>query len=183
MRRVAAICCALLAGCATFAPEAPGPAASGSAESNVQNAGLASATPRSTAEELVNYLARLRAMNETSLASEAARMKRESGDKARVKAALALALSPQSDEGEIIELVEPAMRRGERDVRAMASFVHSLATERRRLKQAVSSANGQLREERRNVESQKQRAEALQQKLEGLTELEKSLAERQAAPR
>ena len=182
MRIGMAISCVLLAACATPTQDV---ASSASTEpAAALGSRPAGASSRSTAaEELVAYLARLRAMNEAALAGEAARMKRESGDMARVKAALALALSAQSDEAEIIELVEPAMRRGDRDVRAMASFVHSLATERRRLKQAAASANGQLREERRNVESQKQRAEALQQKLDGLTELEKSLAERQAIPR
>ena len=182
MRLATAASCVLLAACAASAPDAPSSAASLPA-SEVRNASIASPGSRTNAEELMAYLARLRTMSEAGLATEAARMRREPGDMARVKAGLALALSQQSDEAEIIELVEPATRRGDRDVRAMASFVHSLATERRRLKKEVASANGQLREERRNVESQKQRAEALQQKLEGLTELEKSLAERQAAPR
>lgn len=179
MRITSALACIFLTACATSAPDTPSSAAS----LPTSAAGGASAPSRSYAEELVSYLGRLRTMSEASLATEASRMKREPGDLARVKAGLALALSQQSDEAEIIELVEPAMRRGDRDVRAMASFVHSLAMERRRLKREVASANGQLREERRNVESQKQRAEALQQKLEGLTELEKSLAERQATPR
>ena len=182
MRIATPVFCVLLAACATSAPDSPSSAAALPA-GGTGNAGIGSQASRSAAEELVGYLARLRAMNEASLATEASRMKREAGDMARVKAGLALALAQQSDDAEIIELVEPVTRRGDRDVRAMASFVHSLAMERRRLKKEVASANGQLREERRNVESQKQRAEALQQKLEGLTELEKSLAERQAAPR
>jgi hypothetical protein len=60
----------------------------------------------------------------------------------------------------------------------MATLLHAMATERKRLRQRAAAAVGELREERRAVESQKQRAEALQQKLDALTDLEKSLANR-----
>jgi hypothetical protein len=149
-------------------------------------ASAAPATPAQTyAEDLLAYLGRLRTMNETALGAEAARMKRDASDVARVKAALAMALSPQSDEADILELVEPVTRRtsADRDVRAMATLVQSMATERRRLKQRVAATTGELREERRAAETQKQRAEALQQKLDALTQLEKSLAARETQVR
>ncbi len=140
---------------------------------------------QSYAEDLLAYLGRLRTLNESALGAEAARMKRDSSDVARVKGALALTLSSQSDEGDILELVDPVTRRPnvDRDVRAMATLVQAMATERRRLKQRVAAAAGELREERRAMESQKQRAEALQQKLDALTELERSLAQREAKSR
>jgi hypothetical protein len=135
---------------------------------------------RTNAEELVAYLARLRTLGDSALAAEAARQRKESGDLARVKAAMALSLSPQAEESDILALVDPAVRRenADRDVRAMASFLHVLATERRRLKESAAAAGAKLRDERRAAETQKQRADSLQQKLDALTELERSLSDR-----
>ena len=178
----ACACAALLAGCPAF--DAPRPEAEG-ARSTV-------ASSSSAAADLVAYLAHLRSLSEGALASEAARHRGEAGDLARVKSALALSLSLQSDEAEILALVEgPAKRQdGDRDVRAMAGFLHAMALERRRLKESAASAGARLRDERRALDLQRQRAEALQQraealqqKLDALTDLEKSLADRQPSPR
>jgi hypothetical protein len=154
---------------------APEPAAVGSPSSP------AAAGTQSYAEDLLAYIGRLRNMNEGALGAEAARMKRDASDVARVKAALAMTLSSQSDEAEILELVDPVTRRStaDRDVRAMAALLQAMTTERRRLKQRAAAAAGEVREERKVAETQKQRAEALQQKLDALTELEKSLAARE----
>jgi hypothetical protein len=65
----------------------------------------------------------------------------------------------------------------------MAAFVQAQASERRRLKLRATAAAGELREERKLAESQAQRAEQLQQKLDALTNLEKSLAERETKTR
>ena len=91
----------------------------------------------------------------------------------------------QSEESEILALVEVTARKdsAERDVRIMASFLHALATERRRVKESAAAAGVRLRDERRATEAQKQRADALQQKLDALTELEKSLSDRQSSTR
>jgi septal ring factor EnvC (AmiA/AmiB activator) len=105
----------------------------------------------------------------------------------RLKAALALALAPQSEESEILALVDPIARKqsAPADVRAMASFLQVFTHERRRLRESATAARTSLRDERRALEAQKQRADAmqeraaqLQQKLDALTELEKSLSER-----
>jgi hypothetical protein len=140
---------------------------------------------RSSGEELVAYLSRLRTLNEAALMAEATRQKRDGSEIGKIKAAMALSLSPQAEESDIIALLEPALKResGERDVRAMASFLHALATERRRLKESAAAAGAKLRDERRAAETQKQRAEVLQQKLDALTELEKSLTDRNAQSR
>jgi chromosome segregation ATPase len=151
----------------------------------------ASPAPRPQAESLIAYLARLRGMNEAALAAEAARQKqlaaRASDDMTRLKAALALALAMQSDESDILALADPLARKenATADVRAMASFLQVLANERRRLKESATAARTSLRDERRALEAQKQRADAsqeraaqLQQKLDALTELEKSLSDR-----
>lgn len=181
MRRIACVAlCALVAACASPEPAvvttpAPGIAAAVPA---------ANAPSQSYAEDLMAYLGRLRTMNEAALAGEAARMRRDASDLARVKAALALTLSSQADEGDIIELVEPVTRKpGSGDVRAMAVLLNANAQERKRLKQRAASAAGELREERKVAEAQKQRAEQLQQKLDALTDLERSLASREAQPR
>src|SRR5207248_5423857 len=81
----------------------------------------AAASGKSTAEDLLAYLARMRGASESALAAEAARQKREPGDAARVKAALALALSLQSDDAEIAALVDAIARKedADRDLRAM----------------------------------------------------------------
>ena len=171
---------ALAAGCATSVPT-PG----STSESASVSATAAPPAGVTYAEDLVAYLGRIRALNETALGTEAARMKRDPSDIARVKAALALSLSAQADESEVIELVEPITRKAssDRDVKAMASFVHAMATERRRLKQRAAATAGELREERKLSETQTQRAEQLQQKLDALTNLEKSLAERETRTR
>jgi len=135
---------------------------------------------KSSAEELFTYLARIRGLSDAALASEAARQRREASDLAHVKAALALSLTLQSEESDILALVDATARKesADRDLRAMASFLQSLATERRRLKESAATAGARLRDERRAHEAQRQRAEVLQQKLDALTELEKSLADR-----
>ena len=177
MRRAAAcVLACLLAACAS-PPNATVPVV---VESRAPSA-PATATPApSSADDLVAYLAHLRPMNETALAAEAARQKRDPGDLGHVKAALALSLSAQSDEGEILALVDPIEKRetGDRDVKAMAGFLHVMAVERRRSKESTAA---RLRDERRVAESQKQRADQLQQKLDGLTDLEKSLSDRPVA--
>jgi len=140
-RAIAFFACVLAGACA-----APGPAAVSSPESEAVAAvpEPAAAEPSYT-QELLAYLARLRGMNEAALNAEAARMKRDTTDLGRVKAALAHALAQR------------------------AAAAATTATE--------------LREERRAAETQKQRAEALQQKLDALTDLEKSLAARETQAR
>ena len=108
---------------------------------------------KTAAEELVAYLARLRNMNDTALNAEAARQKRDASDLARVKAALALSLSLQADEAEILALVDATARKedADRDVKAMAGFLQAMAAERRRLKETAASANAKLRDVVRRV--------------------------------
>jgi len=162
----------LLAACA--APPSTAPAV---VESRSTTAAPAQKPAPSSADELVAYIARLRPMNEAALAAEVARARRDASDMGRVKAALAVSLTAPADEGEILALVEPVEKHeaGDRDVKAMAGFLHAMAAERRRSKE---SAAARLRDERRLADAQKQRADGLQQKLDALTELEKSLSDR-----
>ena len=149
------------------------------------------AAPRS-AEDLLAYLARLRSLNDSGLAAEAARQRqliqRDSSDLARVKAGLAIAMAHPGEDVELAGLVDPIARRdgGDADVKTMASFLHFLAAERRRQRESAAALATRAREDRRSAEVQKQRADALQeratqlqQKLDALTEIEKSLSDRQ----
>jgi hypothetical protein len=174
-----------LAGCAM---QAPAPVA---APASVPMPGTASS--RASADELLGYLARLRAMNEAQLAAEAARQRRAAAsDLGRVKAALALTMAHHPEDGDIAALVEPVARREAADpnARAMAGFLLVMAAERRRLRESAAAAGARLKDERRAQEAMKQKAEAaaeraaqLQQKLDALTEIERSLSDRQVPNR
>ena len=157
--------------------------------SHIESAVPALAPP--AGESLVTYLDRLHAMNPPALAAEAARQRRmaqaEGDDVARVRAALALSLVAHGDDNEILALVEPivADAKAPADMRGMASFLQAMATDRRRLKESAAAAGQKLREEHHAREQEKQRADALQeratdlqQKLDALSDLEKSLSKR-----
>lgn len=179
---LAALALALLASCAWLMPEPGTPASSAAAPTR----------PPSTADEFLTYMARLRTLDDVALLVETARQRelarKEPSDVARLKAALALSASPQSDEGEILLLVEPALRPGaatDPDAQAMASFLQVMALDRRRLKEGAASANTRSRDDRKAMEAQKHRADGLQdrvgelqQKLDALTTLEQSLSKR-----
>jgi hypothetical protein len=154
------------------------------------------APAHTSADELAAYLAKLRAMSETALATEAARQKKaaaakDANDLQRLRAAIALSVSPQGEDAEVMALAEPIAKRegGDANARAMASFVLLFSAERRRLREAASAARIAARDEKRATETQKQRADALQeraaqlqQKLDALSELEKSLSDRPPPP-
>jgi hypothetical protein len=189
MRRASALfACALASGCSLMESTPPPAGAQPAARATPARP---VAPPRVTAGgELVAYLARIRDMGEKPLAAETLRQRevaRTQGELEAVKLGLALSLAPASDDAEVIALLEPIARKptADDDVRAMASFLLLQAAERRRLKEGAATAGSRLREERRATEVQKQRADALQeraaqlqQKIEALTELEKSLSDR-----
>ena len=149
-----------------------------------------------SADELVAYLAKLRGMSESALVAEAARQKkalaRDTSDAQRLRTAIALSVSPQGEDAEVVSLADPVAKREAADanLRAMASFLQGIASERRRLKESAATAGVRLRNEQRARETEKQRAEAmqeraaqLQQKLDALTDLEKSLSDRSTPTR
>lgn len=188
MRRAATLAAsAVLASACSLLPgtQAPGTAPATAAMPSLFGA------PRS-AEELLAYMARLRSLNDGALAAEATRQRqliqRDPSDLARVKAALAIAMAHPNEDAELAGLVDPIARRdgGDADIKTMASFLHSLAADRRRQRESAAALAARAREDRRSAEVQKQRADALQeratqlqQKLDALTEIEKSLSDRQ----
>jgi hypothetical protein len=179
---------AALAGCSLFERSTePAPVAAAPESPHL----LAPFVGRSTAQELMAYMGRLRAMNETALAAETNRQRqaaqKQPTDVARLKVAMAMVVAPQAEEADILAVVDSIARKesAEAEVRAMASFLQGIALERRRLKESAATAGARLRDERRARETEKQRAEAmqeraaqLQQKLDALTDLEKSLSDR-----
>ena len=186
-RLALAVYLATLAGCSLFERSAE-PAPVTAPESAPVLAPLAG---RSTAQELMAYMGKLRTMNETSLAAETTRQRqaaqKQPTDMAKLKVAMAMVIAPQAEEADILALVDPIVRKesAEAEVRAMASFLQGIVMERRRLKESAATAGARLRDERKARETEKQRAEAmqeraaqLQQKLDALTDLEKSLSDR-----
>jgi hypothetical protein len=166
---------ATLAGCA-IAPSTPPP------------------PPRApaTAERLLASLARMIAMDEHALAAEASRA-RETAERgtdsfASVEAALALSMAAAPDDAQVLALVAPVLAAYppvEPEIRAMAGFLQAIASDRRKLRDSLATASAKSRDDRREAQSQRLRAEAqqeradrLQLKLEALTNLEKSLANR-----
>ena len=132
-------------------------------------------------------------MNAAGLAAEAARQRKAAqagaaGDMARLKAALALSIAPAGEDGDILALLDPVLRRpgADREVAGMANFLLALTVERRHLRENAAAATTRLREQNRALEQQRQRADALgdraaelQKKLDALSDLEKSLSNRQ----
>ena len=188
---IAGACLLGLAGCSLFQPP---PVEENSAP--VAEAAVIPIVGPSTAQELMAYMSRLRNMSESALNAETHRQRmaiqRQPSDITRLKMAMAMTISPQTEEADILAIVDPIARNETKDadVRAMASFLQGIAIERRRLKESATAAGTRLRDERRARESEKQRADAmqeraaqLQQKLDALTELEKSLSDRPNPPR
>ena len=189
MSRAFAMALALLLGACALVPEPLVPGASTAGEPR-------RAARHGAAEELLAYMGRLATLRDSALPAEAARqrelMQRDGSEVTRIKAALALSLANPAEDAELHSLVDPVARStgGDADVRSMASFLQALAAERRRARESTAAAAVKLRDERRAAETQKQRADALQeraaqlqQKLDALTEIEKSLSDRQGTPR
>ncbi len=173
----------LLAGCTSLERLVPAPVAE-----SIQEV--------SPGREIVSYLGRLRTLSDSALEKEAVRQRQAAAasptDLQRLKSAMALAATGHADEGDILAVVDPLARssRADPDVRAMASFLQAIALDRRRLKESAAASGTRLRDERRARETEKQRADALQeraaqlqQKLDALTDLEKSLSGRQTPSR
>ena len=105
-----------------------------------------------------------------------------------MKAALDLLVARHPEDAEMLSLMDqvPGKDSGN-DASTMASFLHILAADRRRMRETAAA---RARDERRALEAMRSRADAaqeraaqLQQKLDALTELEKTLSERQTSSR
>jgi hypothetical protein len=176
---------ALLLAAAACAHQEPAPPAS-------PGANVAS----TTAGALVDYLRQLEAMSPQARVTQATRARevalRDGDAMARTRAALALSLESEPDDATILALLEPvaASEKEGAEVRAVASFLHTMASSRRRLRENAEAAGSRLREEHRareaehaRAEAERQRATELQQKLDALSELEKTLSDQRSRSR
>src|SRR5688572_11245033 len=128
---VLALSLPVLAGCAALDQLFPARTSPATAP-----APAAAAADRSSAQELVAYLARLRTLSEAALVTETTRQRqaasRTPSDLAKAKLALALAMNPQGEDADVLAVVEPLARKdgGDPEVRAMASFLQGIVHER-----------------------------------------------------
>ena len=108
------------------------------------------------------------------------------------RATSALSAARGGDEAELQALTATVERAAisQPHLKPLASFLQERAIDRRRLKESAAAATAKLRDERRaqealrtRVDAAQERASQLQQKLEALSALEKSLSDRPALPR
>jgi hypothetical protein len=179
MRHLAAIVAVVAAGCAAFQGPPPRP----------KPPPVAAPSP---ADRLVAALDRVVRMDERGRAGEATRAKHTAAgdpdDFARLEAALALSVASPPDDEAVLALVAPVLQSPVPAMRAMAGFLQGMSLERQKLREGLAAASAKARDDRRDAHAQKLRADAqqdradrLQQKLEALTNLEKSLADRNYA--
>ncbi len=162
----------LLAGCAT-----PGQPGAGAAEGRFTGFCRCADTA-----DLLAYQQRLRALSGDELAAEYAAasqaLARQKSDPARLRLALLLSLPGAfRDDGRALSLAdEVASRKGanEGGLRALAALLAANAAERRQQEERSQKLAQKLQEEEK-------RADALQQKLDGLKAIEKNLLDRNPA--
>ena len=153
-------------------------------------------TASAPAGALVDYLRQLEALSPQAREAETARARelalRDGTTAARTRAALALSLEPEPDDATILSLLEPVVASEPEgsEVRVVASFLHAMASGRRRLRESADTAGSKLREEHRareaehgRAETERVRAAELQQKLDALSELEKTLSDQRPGSR
>lgn len=156
-----AVACGALAGCSVFqfpdAADAP-PEAQGEPERET-----ASARPAAAAESLIEYFQRLRKLSGPDIAREheTARQSfvRSRSDYERIRLAMVLSVPgfAFSDDGRALELLDPVSRNHNGQLQGLAFLLASHLQERRRLDAT---------------------AQGLQQKLDALKSLERSLIDR-----
>lgn len=117
---------------------------------------------------------------------------RDKSELTRLKLALLLASSANSDDGELMALLEPLVQdpaSAKPEIRALATLMHGAAYERKRTKDSLAAINTRLREAQKNQESglarleqQRRQIEDLEKKLNALKTIEKSLIQRADKP-
>jgi hypothetical protein len=181
---------ALLAGCA-LQPQAPVTAAGPATPVSP-----AIAPASSTIEQLMAYLLQVKTLGAHALSEETSRMReawgRDKSELARLKLALLLASSANTDDGELMTLLEPLVQdaaSAKPEMRALATLVHGAAYERKRTKETLANAQARLREALKSQESnlarldqQRRQIEDLEKKLNAFKTIEKSLIQRVDKP-
>lgn len=113
---------------------------------------------------------------------------RDKSELTRLKLALLLASNANTDDGELMTLLEPLVQdapSAKPGIRALATLVHDSAYERKRTKDSLAAAQARLREAQKSQESnlarvdqQRRQIEDLENKLNALKTIEKSLIQR-----
>lgn len=179
--RAAALAAALLAaGCALLEEQPPAPVQKEPAARPAPAPTPAPvAAPRSVAD-LLEYYDALRRTDAATRAREHERARQayspQQGPYARVRLALfgALPGADPEQQAQALTLLEPVARDDrpqDRDLQRFAALLHASVQEQRRLADGAAGATQRAREEAR-------RADDLQQKLDALKSIEKSLIER-----
>ena len=184
---------------------------------------IVQAVPPSEAEQLLGLVARIRQRDARDLAAERERARsqfqREKSDLNRIRFALLLAITPGAvttspassaatalaqDESELIHLLDPllggpdaASTPGGWEIRALATLLHSMVSERRKIREQLRDAQLRLavarkddsREtevrEAREAEARALRAriEELESKIDALKSIDRSVNQRAGSPR
>lgn len=167
-----------LAGCTLLEEQPAAPVATGPARA-APSAAVPVAAPRGVAE-LLEYYDGLRRTDAATRAREQDRAKalfqQQQSPYARVQLALfgALPGATAEQQAQALTLLEPVAqddRPRDRELQRFAALLHATLQENRRAADAATSAGQRAREESR-------RADDLQQKLDALKSIEKSLIER-----
>ena len=136
---------------------------------------------RSDAERVARYYERLLSMKNSDLAAELEHAQREfekeKSELNRVQLALLLSLPNATlrDNNAAIALLAPFVRDKTREgssLRPLAQWLHAQLVELRRAEESLQQQNTKLKDEQR-------RADALQQKLDALLNMEKKMIERE----
>jgi hypothetical protein len=177
--RAAALAAALLAGCALLEEQPPAPVKGEPAARPAPSPPAVPALVRSVAD-LLEYYDALRRTDAASRAREHERAKQaynpQQGAYARVRLAL-FGVLPGADpeqQSQALALLEPVARDErpqDRDLQRFAALLYAGIQEQRRAAEGAAGAAQRAREEAR-------RADDLQQKLDALKSIEKSLIER-----
>jgi hypothetical protein len=147
--------------------------------------------PPSDGERLLQHLARVRKLDNREFAGEReqarAEFARDKSEFSRVKLALVMTLSPApgaQDDAELVGLLEPVLSGADSDVRTLASLLHGLVGERRRMREQLRDSQARLalarKDDTRDAEARalKARIEELETKLDALKSIDRSVHDR-----
>ncbi len=143
-------------------------------------------------DQLMVYVLLTKSMNAQAISEETVRARealgRNKSDMARLKLALALASQTNSDDSELIGLLDPLLQEpvsAKPELLAMATLLHHAAQERKRAKDALSLTQLRLRDAQKNqessqtrIEQQRKQIEDLEKKINAFKTIEKSLIQR-----
>ncbi len=177
----------VLAGCVPL-ENAPAPAAPAYAQKPVRPAALTETA------ELMAYLLQVRTLSPSALAEEGARTRealaRDHGDAVRIKAAVAA--QGNGDDADVLSLLEPLVQdssAAKPELKGVALLLYQGAQERKKARDMASAAAARVRDAQKASETAqakseqlRKQVEELEQKLNAVKTIEKSLIQRGEKP-